>query len=104
MFDNIRKRQHRRHHQGQPRRHQLHADHADAPRLSDLRPGEKGKILEVGGSENFRVRLMEMGLTAGATIEVDKLAPLQDPMEFIILDYHLSLRRMDAEKIAVERV
>ena len=47
---------------------------------------------------------MEMGLTKGEIIEVDKYAPLQDPMELIIRSYHLSLRREDAEKIAVENL
>ena len=82
----------------------LSASVEDKPRLSDLRPGEQGRVLEIGGSEVFRIRLMEMGLTSGETIEVDKFAPLQDPMELIVRNYHLSLRRQDAEKIAVERI
>jgi Fe2+ transport system protein FeoA len=73
-------------------------------RLSDLQPGEYGRILEIGGSEQFRIRLMEMGLLLKDTVEVDKFAPLQDPMELIVKGYHLSLRLMDAEKIRVERV
>lgn len=86
------------------RRHRL-ADHlAHGLRLSDLRPGERGRVLGIGGGEHFRVRLMEMGLTPGEIVEVDKYAPLQDPMELIIRRYHLSLRLYDAAKIAVERV
>lgn len=73
-------------------------------RLSDLKPGEKARILEIGGSEQFRIRLMEMGLLINDTVEVDKYAPLMDPMELIVKGYHLSLRRMDAEKIAVELI
>ena len=72
-------------------------------RLSDLKPGETGRILEVGGSEHFRIRLLEMGLTKDTMVSVDKYAPLLDPMELIVKGYHLSIREMDARKIAVER-
>lgn len=85
-------------------RHNLHTSGKDDLRLSDLKPGEKGRILEVGGSENFRLRLIEMGITRDAEISVDKFAPLRDPMELIVKGYHLSLRGVDAQKIAVERI
>ena len=85
-------------------RHQLETHSEDDLRLSDLRPGEKGRIIEVGGSENFRHRLIEMGLTTDTEICVDKYAPLRDPLELIVRGYHLSLRGIDAQKIAVERI
>ncbi|MFH1853284.1 MAG: FeoA family protein [Candidatus Neomarinimicrobiota bacterium] len=72
--------------------------------LSDLQAGDHARIVEVGGSEHFRIRLMEMGLLAGETIEVSKYAPLQDPIEIILKGYHLVLRVRDAEKITVERI
>lgn len=86
------------------RRHKLHVETESDLRLSDLKPGEKGKILEIGGSEHFRLRLIEMGITRGSEVSVDKYAPLRDPIELIVKGYHLSLRGMDAEKIAVERI
>ena len=85
-------------------RHGLNKESTQGLRLSDLQPGEKGKILEIGGSEHFRIRLLEMGLTQNTEIAVDKYAPLLDPMELIVRGYHLSLRQIDAEKIAVEKV
>ena len=85
-------------------RHQLPLSESEDLRLSDLRPGEKGLIVEIGGSENFRLRLIEMGITKNSEISVDKYAPLRDPMELIVKGYHLSLRGKDAEKIAVERI
>ncbi len=86
------------------RRHKLSGENQGSLRLSDLKPGEKGRILEIGGSDQFRLRLIEMGLTKDSEICVDKYAPLMDPMELIIRGYHLSIRGMDAEKIAVERI
>ena len=86
------------------RRHKLSEDNQEGLRLSDLKPGEKGRILEIGGSDQFRLRLIEMGLTRDSEVCVDKYAPLLDPMELIIRGYHLSIRGLDAQKIAVERI
>jgi len=85
-------------------RHRLPISDENDLRLSDLKPGEKGRIVEIGGSENFRHRLIEMGITRDAEICVDKYAPLRDPMELIVKGYHLSLRGMDAHKISVKRI
>ena len=63
--------------------------------LSDLQAGERVRVIAIGGSEHFRIRLMELG-------EVSKYAPLQDPMEIIVKGYHLALRVRDSEKIIVE--
>ncbi len=72
--------------------------------LSDLQAGEKALVTTIGGSEHFRIRLMEMGLLAGDEVEVSKYAPLQDPVELIVKGYHLALRVRDAAKIGVERI
>ena len=44
-----------------------------------------------------------MGFIRGATLKVEKLAPLGDPMELIIKDYHLSLRREEGRCILVTK-
>ncbi|MCF7822674.1 MAG: ferrous iron transport protein A [Candidatus Marinimicrobia bacterium] len=85
-------------------RHRLSLENREGLRLSDLRPGDKGRILEIGGSEQFRLRLIEMGLTRDTEVCVDKYAPLRDPMELIIKGYHLSIRGVDAQKISVELI
>lgn len=89
---------------GLHRRHRHKHWRTDALCLCDLKAGDHARIVEVGGSEHFRIRLMEMGLLAGETIEVSKYAPLQDPIEIIVKGYHLALRVRDAEKITVERI
>ncbi len=77
---------------------------ADKPRLCDIRAGDKARVLEIGGSEQFRIRLMELGLLVGDLVEVDKYAPLEDPLEIIVKGYHLSLRVEDAAKIKMELI
>jgi ferrous iron transport protein A len=45
---------------------------------------------------------MEMGLVKGETILVERVAPLGDPVEFLVKGYHVSLRREDARNIEVQ--
>lgn len=73
-----------------------------ATTLDRLKPGESGKVLRLSGEPQIRRRLMDMGLTPGAVIEVEKLAPLGDPIEIQVRGYHLSLRKREAAGIAVE--
>ncbi len=75
-----------------------------ATTLNLLRPGQRCKILRLGGEPHIRRRLMDMGLTPGAEIEVERLAPLGDPIEIEVRGYHLSLRKREAAGIAVEPV
>jgi Fe2+ transport system protein FeoA len=71
--------------------------------LSVLRPGECGVVCRVAGSGPIRQRLLELGVTRGAPIEVIRFAPLGDPIEVRVRGYHLSLRRREAEAIWVGR-
>ena len=68
-------------------------------RLSEYPEGANGSIMKVGGDHEFRLRMIEMGLTEGIEIKVVKYAPLSDPIECLVKGYHLSLRREQAAKI-----
>jgi Fe2+ transport system protein FeoA len=70
--------------------------------LKDLQPGQKCRIVKVGGAGELRKRIVEMGITAGKTVEIERVAPLGDPVEIIIMGYHLSLRRAEMARITVE--
>lgn len=70
--------------------------------LDQLLPGQRATIKKVGGRGAFRRRVMDMGLVSGAEIEMVKVAPLGDPIEFKLKGYHLSLRRAEARVILVE--
>ena len=72
--------------------------------VRELRPGECGKILEVGGSGALRQHFLDMGAIPGAELKVVKLAPMGDPMEVCIHGYELTLRLADAEKITIEPI
>jgi len=71
-------------------------------KLSDLKPGMKGRIAFVSGKGRIRKRLMEMGITADTRFEVVRVAPFGDPVEIKIRNYLLSLRKSEAEHVEVE--
>jgi ferrous iron transport protein A len=71
-------------------------------RLSELSPGEKGKIVRLHGKGTTHRRIAAMGITRGTEIEVKRVAPLGDPVEFRVRGYRLSMRRREAKSITVE--
>ena len=70
--------------------------------LNQLEPGERATIVRVGGEGPVRRRILDMGVVSGADIEVVRVAPLGDPVEFRIKGYNLSLRKSEAQNIQVE--
>lgn len=71
-------------------------------KLAELSPGARARITAIGAVGPMRRRLMDMGVMPGQEIEVEKVAPLGDPIEVRIRSYHLSLRKKEAEGITVE--
>lgn len=72
--------------------------------LSSLKVGQEGKIKSVSAKAGaiLKKRLLDMGCVAGCVIKVQKLAPLGDPVEIIVRNYSLSLRKEEADAIEVE--
>lgn len=72
--------------------------------LSDIKPGATCTVVKLRDEGATRRRIMDMGITKGAQIRVDKVAPLGDPVDLIVRGYHLSLRKSDLDKIEVQAV
>ncbi len=71
-------------------------------RLLDNEPvGMTVQVVRVMGDGAFRQRLLEMGFVRGARVTVLKNAPLQDPVEYMIMGSHISLRHSEAAQIEV---
>ena len=71
--------------------------------MDQMKPGRGGKIVKIsGGAGPARRRLMDMGVTPGTPFEVERVAPLGDPIEIRIRKYHLTLRKAEASGITVE--
>jgi len=70
--------------------------------LDEMGRGEKGKVIEISSCGSLRSKIMEMGIVRGAEIEMVRHAPLGDPLEFILKDYRLTLRRGEAANVLLE--
>ena len=70
--------------------------------LADLKTGGEGIIIKVKGRGAFRKRIIEMGFIPGKKITVIKNAPLQDPIEYKIMDYYVTLRRSEAKLVEID--
>ncbi len=70
--------------------------------LSDCEPESRAIVRRIDGQGAIRRRIADMGVTRGVPLEVERVAPLGDPLEVKVRGYHLSLRRDEADKIWVE--
>jgi DtxR family Mn-dependent transcriptional regulator len=70
--------------------------------LHTLNTGQRGVVVRVGGKGPAKRRMMDMGLVPGSEVEVVRVAPLGDPIEFTVKGYSLSLRKSEAKAITVE--
>ena len=73
-------------------------------RLDELPEGVTATIESIDGDDAVTLRLLEMGLVEGASIEFIAAAPLGDPLEFRVQGYHLSLRREEARRVGVSSI
>ena len=67
-------------------------------KLSQLGVGKKGIVKEFTDLE-MSVKLMEMGCLPGEEIQVERIAPLGDPIAITVSGYQLSLRKREASTI-----
>ena len=70
--------------------------------LDEVEVGSACTVTGIEETGELRRRIMDMGITEGARIQVHKRAPLGDPIDLIVRGYHLSLRKADAAGIAVQ--
>jgi DtxR family transcriptional regulator, Mn-dependent transcriptional regulator len=85
------------------RRKELHTVTEDMHlTLATLQPGQHAAIVDIGGEDEIHKRLIDMGVTPGTPVEVERVAPLGDPIDVRIRGYHLTLRKREAERIMVE--
>lgn len=71
-------------------------------KLTSHQQGDKVVIRKINGSGAIKKRLLEMGFMKNAQLEIVKYAPLQDPMELTLKDFHISLRISEASNVLVE--
>ena len=71
-------------------------------RLDELKIGEAGLVKGLRHEGPRLLRLLEMGLFEGVRVVLVRKAPMGDPLELKVGDYHLSLRAEDANLVDLE--
>lgn len=69
--------------------------------LKEIKCGETVTVVKLHGEGAIKRRIMDLGITKGASVYVRKVAPLGDPVEVTVRGYELTLRKADAEMIEV---
>ncbi len=69
--------------------------------LSKAALGQWHTVVNTGGEDALRRRLLDMGFTPKTRVLPRKTAPLGDPLELHLRGYDLSLRLSDAANILV---
>jgi ferrous iron transport protein A len=69
--------------------------------LDQIGVGEWVRIVRIPGDDAIVHRLLEMGLTDGEEVQLIARAPLGDPLEILVRDFRLSLRRSEAARVEV---
>ena len=69
--------------------------------LNELKPGDRTTVVKIVGGGETRRRILDMGVGKGVEIQVEKVAPLGDPIDITVKGYHLSLRKEDAKNVVV---
>lgn len=73
-------------------------------KMDKLKPKQSAFITRVGGDGALRHHLLDMGLTPGTEITLQKIAPMGDPIQIEVRGYELTLRLDEAKKIEIENI
>jgi len=65
-------------------------------KFADMNVGDFAVIDNVAGDGQLRKRMLDLGLTRGAKVELIRIAPLGDPIEIELRGYRLTLRKTEA--------
>ncbi|MFA5485666.1 MAG: FeoA domain-containing protein [Bacilli bacterium] len=71
--------------------------------LNNLKQGQKARVLQInGGDLATKQRLLDMGITRGIIITINKVAPLGDPICLELRGYRLLVRKDDVKNVEIE--
>ncbi|MGL5255779.1 MAG: FeoA family protein [Proteocatella sp.] len=67
--------------------------------LNDLNVGEYGIVEAIDITGILKRRIIDMGLTKGCKVKIERVAPLGDPIDVRIKNSHIAIRKSDALNI-----
>lgn len=71
--------------------------------LDRLKPKEKGIVINIEGEKSIKRRLIDMGITPGVYIIFKKTSPFGDPIQISLRGYDLSIRKVEARQITIQK-
>ena len=71
-------------------------------KLRDLKVGTEAKIVKITDTGVLKSKLLGLGFVKGEIVKIEKVAPLGSPIDVLIKNTHISLRKEEAEKVIVE--
>ena len=76
---------------------------SDTLTLDKLTIGQKARVLRINDDNPaLKQRLLDMGITTGIIVKIDKISPLGDPFCLELRNYRLLVRRADVSAVEVE--
>ncbi|MHC4389752.1 MAG: FeoA family protein [Planctomycetota bacterium] len=72
------------------------------PPLSTLAVGAWARVVAIEGDPTVRVELLELGIVPGTRIQLQRIAPLGDPLQVRVGRARLALRRAATDLIRIE--
>ncbi len=69
--------------------------------ISQLIPGQSGRVTRIEGKGAVRQRLLDMGILRDSQIEIERVGPTGDPVWIKCSGSQLALRRNEADAIRV---
>lgn len=72
--------------------------------LSDLMPGNIGKIFKIDDNLEVKRRLLDIGFTKDSVLECVFKSPFGGPVAYKIKNTVVALRKGDASRILVEKI
>ena len=72
--------------------------------LADLKPGQNAVVTGFSEFDAMTFRIMQLGVLEDTLLQVIRKAPFSDPIEIRVMDYSLSLRHEEANRIQIRDV
>lgn len=70
--------------------------------IASLKPGQSGIVRKLTAEGAVKQRFLDMGITRGVSVTLERRAPFGDPLAVRLRGYSLSLRKEEAQKICLE--
>ncbi|OQC11370.1 MAG: Ferrous iron transport protein A [Tenericutes bacterium ADurb.Bin087] len=76
---------------------------SDMQTLDMLKIGQRARVLRINDDNPaLKQRLLDMGITTGVIVRIDKISPLGDPFCLELRNYRLLVRRADVSAVEIE--